>query len=149
MNERSILQAIKKKSIPAIAENENLVTFFPGGKDYDNVHQIPEWAYRNLLSDIPFVDKADKESDYLRVRIGYRDGQSASTIISRNHDLQRRIYIEAISFTPRAQLTTVRHAVIVDIMYAKDNLDSLLYVLQDTEVEILEPVRHEYITVER
>lgn len=146
MNEESLLSVIEEKSIPTIRENENIVTFSPGGGQ-DNIHQIPDWAYRRLLSDAPLVDKSKKDSDFLRVRIGYRDGQSASTLISRIHELQRRIYIDEISFTPRTRIDDAGFAVIADISYAKDNINSLLYLLEDLEAEILQPIQSEYIKI--
>jgi hypothetical protein len=140
--------SIEEYSISVTREGERIVTFCPGGGQY-NMHQIPEWAYLKLLSDTPQVDTATQSSDCLRIRIGYRDGQSAGTLISRVYELENRIEIKNISITPHAQLHRIKFPVIADICYTKDNIDGLLYVLQDVDVEFLIASDTEHINIMR
>jgi len=146
MNDEALLVEIELNSVPAIRGNENIVTFFPGG-GLDNIHQIPEWAYQKLLSDTPVVDKLEKDSDFLKIRIGYRDGQSASTLINRIYDLDRRIFIHEITFTSRAQESSIGYAVIAEVGYAKDNIYSMLNILEGVSAQILKPEQTEFIKV--
>jgi len=140
--------SIEEYSIPVTLEGESIVTFSPGGGHY-NMHQIPEWAYQKLLSDSPRVETATQSSDCLRIRVAYRDSQSAGTLISRVCELENRVEIENISITPYAQIDMIKFPVVADICYTKDNIDGLLYVLQGIDVVFLLATNSEHITIKK
>jgi len=146
MDDEDLILYIEEMSTPVIREGENIVTFSPGGDKF-NAHQVPEWAYQRLLSDSPKVHRANQSSDALRIRVGYKNSQAAGTLISRVCELEKRIEIEHITITPHSQIAKNQFTVIADICYAKDNLDSLLYVLQDIEVGFLDTTNTEYISI--
>ena len=148
MNDDDRALSIEEYSIPVTREGESIVTFCPGGGKY-NIHQIPEWAYLKLLSDTPQVETAAQSSDCLRIRIGYRDGQSAATLISRVCELERRVEIENVSITPHEQVDVIKFPVIADICYAKDNIDGLLYVLKGIDVVFLIVSNTEHINISK
>ena len=135
--------AIEEYSTPVTREGENIVTLC----GYLNKQQIPEWAYLKLLSNSIRVEKATQSSDCLRIRIGYRDGQSAGTLISRVFELEKRIEIESISITPHEQLESIKFAVIADICYSKDNIDGLLYVTHGHNVGFLDATNNAYVRI--
>ena len=148
MNDDDRTLSIEEYSIPVTREGESIVTFCPGGGQY-NMHQIPEWAYQKLLSDSPRVEAATQSSDCLRIRVAYRDSQSTGTLISRVCELEKRVEIENISITPHEQLDGIKFPVIADICYTKDNIDGLLYVLQGIDVVFLLTTNSENITIMR
>lgn len=140
--------ALEEYSIPISREGESIVTFSPGGGEF-NTHQIPEWAYQKLLSDTPRVETATQSSDCLRIRVGFLDRQSAGIVISRICELENRIEIENIRVTPYEQLDMLKFPVIADIRYMKDNIDGLLYALEDIDIEVLSPADTQYIIILR
>jgi len=146
MNDESLALYIEDMSRPVVRAGESIVSFSPGGGSL-NSHQIPEWAYQRLLSGTAKVFQATLESDVLKIRIGYKNSQSASTLISRAHELEKQIEIEKITISHHSYDTIKQFPVIADLRYEKDNLDSLLYVLKDMDFELLDTTNTEYIKI--
>jgi len=145
MNDESLVLYIEDMSRPIVRVGESIVSFSPGGSF--NTHQIPEWAYQRLLSGTATVFQASQESDVLKIRVGYKNSQSASTLISRAYELEKQIEIERITIAHHSQYTINQFPVIADIRYEKDNLDSLLYVLKDMDFELLDTTNTEHIKI--
>jgi|GEM_PF-5877279 len=146
MNDENLVFYIEDMSQPVIRAGDSIVSFSPGGGSY-NTHQIPEWAYQRLLSGTATVFLAQQESDTLRIRVGYKNSQSASTLIRRVHELEKQVEIEHITISPYSHFIMNQFPVVADIRYEKDNLDGLLYILKDMDFELLDPTNTEYIQI--
>jgi len=146
MNDESLALYIEDMSQPVIKSGESIVSFTPGGSSF-NTHQIPEWAYQRLLSGTATVFQATRESDILKIRIGYKNCQYASTLISRAYELEKQIEIQHITISSHSQHPLNQFPIIADIRYEKDNLDGLVYVLKDMDFELLDPTNNEHINI--
>lgn len=146
MDEESLILHIEDMSKPVVEEGESVVQLSPYEETFDN-HLMPEWAYLRLISEPPQVFTSSQASDFLRVCIAYKSCQEAGTLISRICELENPLDIERITFPSRESSFPRKFAVIAHLRYPKDNIDALLYLIQDLDVIFLEPTDVEHISI--
>lgn len=148
MDEETLSLLIEEMSEPVIHEGEEVVQRSTYNRSFDH-QMMPQWAYVKFISNQPRVFIAKQASDYLRVRMGFKSRVTAGTVISRICELEFKPEIENIEFPYQGSNSLSGFELIIDIRYAKDKIDSLLYLLRGIDVAILEPAHIEYIAIRK